>query len=284
MGIFNKIFGKIQDNQNVKPEIAEKMVSKTAKANTFDNLFFKNNVDGTFVFPKYNTIKSIVKISDKTNYKEDLDLDKDDILTFTMSDFETFYSISEPEFEVEDFQSLFNKRELDGLPVISKLKGQDKLIELILVSIENQTCEPLLLSKEIQQQLEKYGFVEIDNLDRTSYIEFISENTSFDDLKSLCNKYVVRKGQTKSVTICNLLDSNIDLPKAYKITSGFIKYIEELGKLYISDIERTIGLIHPLFHQTIWEEAQYANDFPQIERMIKSKLSEKKWETLLEPK
>lgn len=282
MNFFSKIFNNKQDVRNDNLVIKEKLISKRAKANSFDISFFTNEDDGKFAFPKYNKIKSIVKISDKTNYKADLDLDKDDILKFSLNDFEDYYSISEPEIEVEEFQSLFNKKELNGLPVVSKLKGQDKLIETILNSIESQTYEPLFLSKEIQQQLDKLGFIEIVGLERSSYIEFISENISFDNLKSLCIEKSVKIGKTKSVTIGNLIDSNIVFPKAYKITNGFINYINDLSSLYISDIENTIRLIHPLFHKTIWEEARYANDFPQIERMINSKLTEMKWETLLE--
>ena len=261
MSIFSKLFGGKQDKPIIKDEIQiEPLVGKKAKPDTFDISFFKDG-NGKFTFPKYNKIKSLVKITDNTKYKKDLALNKDEMLNYTFDDFETDYSVVGPDIEIEEFKSLFDKKELNGLPVISKLKGKDNLIEKILNSVESQDYYPLYLSEDIQQQLTKYGFIENVELDRNLYVEFISENNFFEDLKSLCSQNNIKPGQTKSKTVERLLDANVSFPKAFKITNEFINYINELSKLYISNIEYSLGIIHPLFHQTIWEEAENINDF-----------------------
>lgn len=282
MSIFSRLFGDKPNIQNDKIEIKEKLISKRAKENTFNISFFKDESNGKFTFPKYSKIKSIVKIIDTTNYKEDLALNKEDLLNYTFEDFENDYSFLGPDIDIEDFMSLFNKRELNGLPIIPKLKGQNNVIEDILNSIEKNN--PVYLTADIQIQLEKFDFIEKVDLDRNSYIIFICNNLRSTDLESLCSENNIKKSNTKPKTVEKLLDSNVNLPKAFKITHKFVNYINELSKLYITDIENSLKIIHPLFHWSIWNAAYDVNHYPQLVAEINKKLEEKKWDDLLEPK
>lgn len=295
MNLFSRLFCKKKVSNNVeyrneqKTEdiayrIKERLIARKAKANTFDMSFFKNDV-GEFVFPKYNKIKSIVKITDTTEYNNFYSLDKKNLLNYTFDDFESDLSLTEADIEVEDFKLIFNKKDLKGLPVLNKLKGKDDLIKEMLTYVETKENNLFYFPEDIQKQLVKYGFIHRIDLNESAYIDFIDEYCTSYELKSLCKTNNIKPVSGSKIQLAErLIRANANLPKAYMITDSFINYIHDLSNLYISDIENSLKIFHPLYHQTIWEAVEDVNinDYPPIMSYINNKLKEQKWETLLE--
>lgn len=255
--------------------------------------FNKNDfiIEGTnkFKFPKYNqdNSKYLVKVKDNTNYKEYYfdGYSKEEKDNFTFDDFEKIF-IS-PELEIESFEDFIERLNSN---YFEKAIGKKQTLFLFeefedFLNDKEANDGSLILDRKNSNKLEELNYIikADEQFNQTEYISTLSHN----ELENLCKQNSIKPFKTKKALTNQVLGLKLDLDIPFILvnpTEKLKKYFSSFIELYISELKKSADRFHPLYIESIFQEALYANDNKYVNNLIKDIIESGFWKTDIETK
>jgi hypothetical protein len=269
----------------------------SAVPGSYDQSALVNPETGAFRYPKYRSPKSaIVKIADKTNYREDFD--PIDGLKPNLFDFEyrlTDYLESDDycclELEVSYFDDVFDL-------IVRRAELSPKLMGMgsELISLANDDDwfsgdqiaglpEGFEIFCEGERRLLEAGLLQTYPVEPGSPLESIVQNATLESLtaaqlKEICDRDKLPKTGKKDELLARVraANSSLPLPPVVKLNTRKLEsLLDVVTDVYISDIRQSIDRWHPLVIPQVWRETLHNSDCPILTDKIKAILAEPYW-------
>lgn len=258
-----------------------------------DGSFNKNdfNIEGTnkFRFPKYNqdNSKYLVKVKDNTNYKEYYfdGYSKEEKDNFTFDDFEKIFL--PPELEIETFEDFIERL---NSSYFEKAIGKKQTLFLFeefedFLNDRESNDGPLILDRKNSNKLEELNYItkSDEQFNQTEYILTLSHN----ELENLCKQNNIKPFKTKKALINQVLGLKLDLDIPVILvnpTEKLKKYFTSFLEFYISELKKSADRFHPLYIESIFQEALYTNDHKHLNNLIKDIIDSGYWKARIETK
>lgn len=228
-----------------------------------------------FAFPKYGVRETWVKITDKTPYREIWsDLDRNEKLAYSISDFEDQFSNGEIELEIAPFWEALRGAKKVHLGKFGALAGHIETLEEIWSSQfqdyeDNHNLpfadEKFNIAPRLGEALQEMGVASRVNLANPINLEEWLQLKSLAELKAIAKARSLAVSGPKAelaIRICKLPDASSLYEDAFycTISESFVVLLEDLAKLYVEKIALQIQTWHPLYIRAVWEEVSREND------------------------